>query len=209
MIARLILLLILSGGKVYADAPNYQYVVGTGATPCATLQTANAAYASALGTDATTPYWFPIIVLTTGACAIKIIPGDPQIDTSITLPPSAKFPSGKTVSLATAAAAFQVAPATRASLAGSLPDVLTLASFEAVLTSQQIAALNALTSGAIFNYWTAIKGGASIDMSDPTFITVLSSLLSSSKITQGQFTTLTTPASTPCTPQQVPSATCP
>jgi hypothetical protein len=197
MLTRILAILALSIGTAHATPPNYQYIVGTGATPCASLQAANHAYAQAVGTDATTPYWFPLIVLTNGSCAIKIVPGDQYYGTTLTLPASAKFPSGLTITLSNSnISALNVALATRASLAGILPDVLTLAAFQAVLTTAQINYLNGLTSGTVYNYWQTVKTGGSLDMADPTYQSIMSGFLANSQITQAQYNTLTTPAVT-------------
>ena len=207
MLIRALLLLLTWASAAQATGPGWMYAVGTGNTPCASLQAANAAFASALGTNATTLYWFPLIALTNGSCAVKIVPGDPYYGTSVTLPPSSRFPSGMTVSISSLAA-LSVPLVSRASLAGFLPDVLTLANFEAFLTTPQLAALNSVTQAAhpqLYADWQAIQSTSVADMQDPTYRDLVSQALSLSLITLTEFLQLTTPTVTgpaagPCAP---------
>lgn len=200
MMIRTLAILLALTGAANATGPNWQYIVGTGATPCASLTAANAAYASALGTDSTTPYWFPLIVLTNGTCAIKIVPGDQYYGTTVTLPPSAKFPSGLTLTLSSSnISQLNVALATRASLAGLLPDVLTLAGFEAILTTAQINQLNNISQSAhptLYADWQTIKAGGVVDMSDSTYQDLVNQGLGLGLITQAEYSQLTTPVAT-------------
>lgn len=204
MLIRTLALAALIAIPAHAAGPGWQYAVGTGPTPCASLQAANAAYATSLGTDATTPYWFDMIVLTNGTCAIKIVPGDPYYAASVTLPPSAKFPSGVSLSLTAAnLPALNVALVSRASLVGLLPDVMTLASFEAILTGAQLTALNNVTQAAhpaIYNDWQAIKAGATVDMQDSTYQDLVAKAFGLGVITATQAVRLVTPVVTAAGP---------
>ena len=196
------LLLWLLPSLALAAPPGWQYAVGTGATPCASIEAADAAYCTAIGCDGQqTKYWFPVIVLTTGVCAVQIVPGDPYQGVSVTLPPSAKFPSGITLSLTTAnLPALNVALVTRASLEGTLPGTLTLAQFEADLTAPQLTALNAAglktTHPAVYNDWQEVQTAGYVDTQDPQFQDMVTQALSAGLITQAEYTTLTTPVVT-------------
>ncbi len=188
------LLLCLFAFPATAAPPLLKYLQGTGGTPCATIQAADAAYCTALGCDGTlTKFWFPIVVLGNGLCAVEVRPGDAYFDVTVTLPHSARFPSGKTVSLTAGQIAALV---TRASLAGQLPDTLTLAQFEAILTAQQLTALNNVTQLAhpvVFNDWQAVQATGYVDQKDPQFIELATQGLALGLITQAQFTQFTTP----------------
>lgn len=200
MLTRTILFLLLAF-PAFAAPPGWQYAVGTGSTPCASIQAADAAYCTAIGCDGQqTKYWFPVIALQNGVCAVQIVPGDPYYGVSITLPPSAKFPSGITLSLTTAnLPALNVTLVTRASLAGLLPNTVPLATFEAppYLTTAQVTTLNSTAfqtaHPTVAADWAEVKAAGYVDMNDPQYIDLVNQALSLGDITQAQYTTMTTP----------------
>jgi hypothetical protein len=203
MLIRTLLFLLLAF-PAFAAPPGYTYAVGTGATPCASIQAADAAYCTAIGCDGVqTKYWFPVIVLNNGTCAVQIVPGDPYYGVSVTLPPSAKFPSGITLSLTTAnLPALNVALVSRASIAALLPNTVPLATFEAppYLTAAQLTALNSTAFATAHPVaaadWAEVKAAGYVDMQDPTFLDLATQALALGDITQAQYTLFTTPTVT-------------
>lgn len=196
---RRILAFLLFATPAFAAPPGWKYFVGGGATPCATIQTLDAAYCTALGCDGvSTKFWFPITVLSTGVCAVQIMPGSGYQDVSLTLPPSAKFPAGITVTIAQIIAnqGSNVGTIqTRASLAGTLPGTLTIAQFEAILTTPQVNALNnanlQTTHPQVFNDWQAVQAAGYVDTQDPQFLDLANQALTAGLITQAEFNAMT------------------
>ena len=195
MLMRLFMICLLVSSPALGAGPGWLYYVGTGPTPCATIEALDAAHCASLGCDGvTTTHWFDVTVLDSGVCAIRVQPGTSYQDVTIHLPPSAKFPSGLSISLTAGQIAALV---TRASLAGQLPTILTLASFEAVLTTAQINALNNINQvahPALYSDWQSIVAGGVVDMLDPAYLDLMSQGLSLGLITQAEYATLTTPS---------------
>jgi hypothetical protein len=72
-----------------------------------------------------------------------------------------------------------------------------LASFEAVLTTAQINALNNINQvahPALYSDWQSIVAGGVVDMLDPAYLDLMSQGLSLGLITQAEYATLTTPS---------------
>lgn len=130
-----------------------------------------------------TKYLLPVQPMTDGTAAIMVPDGIVGGVVS----------SNKAGRSAVLTAPEQAAIVTKDTLGTKLPWVITLGDFQKRLTAPQLAAMDASVDPAVATPWTALKKGATVDLTDSTVAAMVKAMTADAIVTPDQAQTLLAP----------------